>query len=380
MVDGWKVEILRAAMAANDDNGCGGDYQHNKTATLTRVKTVVDAAIARDIYVIIDWHSHKAHNQQSDAITFFTTEMKAYHNKPNVIFEIYNEPEAIAWNPTVKDYSQAVVNAIRSAGANNLILVGTPYADQNPEMGTNSPLTGTAAVDLAYVLHFYAASHKLNSTTWGNNSKTFQTAAQEALATQPLFVSEWGTVNYDGGGSVDKTSSDAWHVFLDQHKISSCMWQISNLGEGSSIFTSGLNIPTSGSDAAWTNQNNLSANGKYIYEKLADYAKTADWRNNPLPSSSSKGNSSSSSSGGPTPIMVSKMATTNSVQSINNGVSLQVLNNAALEIFSLNGKLFRKMDFANGIYSVQLSDLPKGLYIAKVQFGNRKEVMYVPIK
>jgi hypothetical protein len=82
-----------------------------------------------------------------------------------------------------------------------------------------------------------------------------------------------------------------------------------------------------------------------------------------------------------TPIATPKaVANANLMQPAHNGVSLQVLNNAALEIFSLNGKLFRKMDFASGVHSVQLSDLPKGLYIVKVQFGSRKEVLYVPIR
>jgi endoglucanase len=362
MVDGWKVEVLRAAMAANDDNGCGGDYQHDKTKSINRVKTVVDRAIERDIYVLIDWHSHKAHNQQDAVINFFVNEMRDYHNVPNVIFEIFNEPEELAWSSVVKPYSQAVVNAIRNAGANNLILIGTPYADQDPDIATRDPVTG---VDLAYVLHFYATSHKLNSATWGswrdgsNGSKTFQTAAQNALNdNKPLFVSEWGTVSSDGGGSPDISSSNAWHAFMDQHKISSCMWQISNVAEGSSIFTSGFNIPTSGNDAGWTNQNNMSANGKYIYEKFASYAASADWRNS-------------------VPIAIPKTASSQiKVQAISNSIVLENLpRNANVEVYNLHGKLIYS---ANSVNS-QILKIPvqtKGLYIVKT--GN--EVINVPIR
>jgi hypothetical protein len=81
-----------------------------------------------------------------------------------------------------------------------------------------------------------------------------------------------------------------------------------------------------------------------------------------------------------TSIKVSKVAKANGVQLIKNGVSLQVTKNATLEVYNLSGKLFRKVNFASGVYSVQLADLPKGLYVAKVQFGAKKEVLYVPIR
>ncbi|MCL1966854.1 MAG: T9SS type A sorting domain-containing protein [Fibromonadales bacterium] len=83
-----------------------------------------------------------------------------------------------------------------------------------------------------------------------------------------------------------------------------------------------------------------------------------------------------------TPIIpdYSKTANANTMQLIKNGVSLQVAKNTSLEIFSLKGKLIRKMNFASGVYSVELSDLPKGMYIAKAKFGNSKtETLKIPV-
>jgi hypothetical protein len=74
------------------------------------------------------------------------------------------------------------------------------------------------------------------------------------------------------------------------------------------------------------------------------------------------------------------MANANAAQPIKNGISLQVIDNATLEVFNLNGKLFRKLDFSSGVYSIQLQDMPKGLYIVKANFGSRREVLYVPIR
>jgi len=368
MVDGWNAEILRAAMAANNEGGCG-DYQNNKQQTLQMLKTVVNRAIERDIYVIIDWHSHKAHQQQTEAINFFVNEMAEYHNKPHVIFEIYNEPpdgDANQW-ATIKPYMQAVVTAIR-AKANNLILVGTPYYDQDPDLATANPIIGD---DLAYVLHFYAAEHKLDSRTIGswrfnNENKTFRNVSLKALGDGfPLFVSEYGSVWASGDGNVDDASTNAWHNFMDEHKISSCKWAINNKSEGASAFVSNFTVPASGSAAAWTNTNNMTASGKYIYNKLAEYATTAEWRFNEPP-----------------PVSISsKPIASHNIFVASNSIIMQISDAAELRIFNLQGSLVHKVNLEKGSHAVSLSGMPKGLYIAKVSINNQqKQVLNVPIR
>jgi len=96
-------------------------------------------------------------------------------------------------------------------------------------------------------------------------------------------------------------------------------------------------------------------------------------------SSSSSGNSSSS--GGNSPIIsLPQLVTSNGVFAIKNGINLQVSQTASMEIFGLSGKSVRKHDFTNGSYSITLGDLPKGLYIVKIQFGNQKEILRVPVR
>jgi hypothetical protein len=95
-------------------------------------------------------------------------------------------------------------------------------------------------------------------------------------------------------------------------------------------------------------------------------------------SSSSVGGSSSSNT---TPIIsLSHYAASNGAFAIKNGVNLQVLKNASMEVFGLNGKPVRSHEFSNGSYSIMLGDLPKGLYIVKVQFGNQREILRVPVR
>jgi hypothetical protein len=76
-----------------------------------------------------------------------------------------------------------------------------------------------------------------------------------------------------------------------------------------------------------------------------------------------------------------KLASANVMRPINNGISLQLKNNAALEVFSINGNSIRKMNFSSGTHSVKFQDLPKGLYIVKVRYGNSgQEIIKMPIR
>jgi hypothetical protein len=81
------------------------------------------------------------------------------------------------------------------------------------------------------------------------------------------------------------------------------------------------------------------------------------------------------------PVARLRIAGANIMKLINNGISLQLKSNATLEIFSINGTSIRKMNLSSGAHSVQFQDLPKGLYIAKVRYGNSgQEIMKMPIR
>nr|MDA3851763.1 glycoside hydrolase family 5 protein [Spirochaetaceae bacterium] len=152
MVEDWGCTILRAAMGVDS-----GGYLDNPDAEKARVITVVDAAIDNGIYVIIDWHDHDAVAHQSQSIAFFQEMAQRYKDSPNVIFEIFNEPDYETW-PEVKGYAEAVIGAIRAEGADNIVVVGSPTWSQDVDIAAADPITGFDNV--AYSLHFYAATHK----------------------------------------------------------------------------------------------------------------------------------------------------------------------------------------------------------------------------
>ena len=276
MADLWNVEVIRAACGGKDYNGSyfdsQGGYAQQPTANKDRIKTVVEAAINKGIYVIIDWHSHQAEAEKELAKGFLSEMAQLYGNYDNVIFEIYNEPVTTTWS-NVRTYANEIVAEIRKY-SDNLILVGTRnYSQCLNEIGSNKVIDSKN--NTGYVLHFYAATHQLG--TWTPCAGSFQKEIENAQSNNlAVFITEWGTVAADGAGAHNATESDKWLTFLDQKKISSCAWQLSHKNEASAYFKS--NISTSAA-SAFTNQSNLTATGQYIYNMLQTWATKAPWRN-----------------------------------------------------------------------------------------------------
>ena len=83
---------------------------------------------------------------------------------------------------------------------------------------------------------------------------------------ETVFVSEWGTVNADGGGTV-ADANGSWQTWMDKYKLSSANWSVASLSEGASFFTTSgaWNYSQSGT---WV-KNNVLANNPSSYTKCA---------------------------------------------------------------------------------------------------------------
>lgn len=231
LVDDWKINVIRIAMAASVDVG---GYIQNTTTEKNKVIRMVDAAIAEGIYVIIDWHSHEAHLEEEEAKAFFAEMAQLYGDKPNVIYELYNEPLKISWNDDIKPYCEAVIDSIRVHDVDNLIICGTPNWSQDVIDVVGNEISD---INVAYTLHYYAASHG----DWLRNSAL--SAINQGV---PLVVTEFGTTEASGNGTIDEIESNIWWDFLDEHNISWCNWSVSNKDEAASIL-----IPSSSSLGDW---------------------------------------------------------------------------------------------------------------------------------
>jgi aryl-phospho-beta-D-glucosidase BglC (GH1 family) len=223
----WHASIIRIAMGVE----ISGGLLHDWAGRQAKIKTVIDAALAEGLYVIIDWHSHHAEDYVEEAKTFFRDMAMAYGQYPNVIYEIYNEPLPDAdWSSVIKPYAEAVIAVIREVDPDNLIVVGTQSWAQDVDKAADDPLTGFT--NIVYALHFYAGTHKQELR---DKAKY---ALDKGLA---LMVTEWGSMNSDGDGAVDHEETQRWMAFLRTHNLSHCNWSFNNKDESASVFKPGTN-------------------------------------------------------------------------------------------------------------------------------------------
>ncbi len=219
----WKCTIVRAAMGVEDADG----YLSNKEKEKQKIFTVIDAAIAEGIYVIVDWHSHHAEDHVKDAEVFFAEVAQKYGNHPNLIYEIYNEPLEVSWKNTLKPYHEKIIAVIRKHDPDNLIICGTRRWSQEVDEVIGNEIND---VNVAYTLHYYASTHK----------QFLRSKAQKALnAGIPLFVTEYGTTEASGDGFINTGEVRLWWNFLDTNKISWCNWSIADKNEASAALRPG---------------------------------------------------------------------------------------------------------------------------------------------
>ncbi|GAA4272458.1 hypothetical protein GCM10022258_17520 [Aquimarina gracilis] len=211
----WNSSIIRAAMGIKETWDAGNGYIDSPTAQKAKIRKVIDAAIDKGIYVIIDWHTHEAEKYTQEAADFFKEMAQLYGDKPNVIYEIYNEPINQSWSQ-VKSYANTVIAAIRSEDPDNLIIVGSPTWSQDVDVASNDPIND---VNTAYTLHFYSGTH-----TQFLRDKA-QTAMNNGIA---LFATEWGAVDASGDGAIDEAETEKWMQFFKDNDISHVNWSISD--------------------------------------------------------------------------------------------------------------------------------------------------------
>ena len=274
LVSRQHIQLIRAPMGV-DENWGSGNYFTDKSKYQSLMNTVVQAAINNDIYVIIDYHSHKASDNTNNAKDFFGYMAQKWGGYDNVIFEVFNEPTSQSWNE-IKTYAEAVITEIRKY-SDNLVLVGNPQWDQHPDYAVGSPVKDSKN-NTAYTFHYYAGSH--STTGEGANAVTAMNAGLS------VFVSEWGTVDASGNGGFSSGNSLAWYNWMKQHKLSGANWSVSNKPESASYFNgSAWNYTESGD---WVNTN--------IFSNLPKSYTACSSGPNPASSSSQNGQSSASNS------------------------------------------------------------------------------------
>lgn len=148
------------------------------------------------MYVILDWHSignvmTGAGEQMPDtqetalrlALTFWSSTAAYFKNAPNVIFEVFNEPESISAQEW-KQGAEQLIQAIRAQKAEQLVIVGGIEFSRDLSWVLESPVSEP---NLAYAAHIYPAHAASGWDRW------FGQVADR----YPVISTEWGYVNSD---------------------------------------------------------------------------------------------------------------------------------------------------------------------------------------
>ncbi|MFI6230356.1 cellulase family glycosylhydrolase [Micromonospora echinospora] len=226
----WLADLFRISMYVQEDG-----YETDPAGFTNRVNNLVEEATERGMYALIDFHTLTPGDPMYNlerAKTFFAAVSARHANKNNVIYEITNEPNGVSWS-TIKNYAEQVIPVIRANDPDAVVVVGTrAWSSLGVSEGGNSTEiinNPVNASNVMYAFHFYAASHR----------DSYRAELERAATRLPMFVTEFGTVDYTGDGGVDLASSTVWLDLLDRLKISYANWTYSDKAEGSAAFRPG---------------------------------------------------------------------------------------------------------------------------------------------
>jgi endoglucanase len=199
-LDEWKANVVRLPVMDGFWFGRGKPPQTNNDQEAYR-KTVDDAvkmAAARGAWLILDLHRFGAPEQ--GAVDFWKDAAARYKNNPAVIFDVFNEPTGISWDiwqkggevkvkqkdkPEPRVFQspgmQALVDAVRSTGAKNIIVAGgLGYAYDLSGILKGYALEDKTGNGIMYATHFY------------NWHKGWQNHFLDLADKYPLLVGETG--------------------------------------------------------------------------------------------------------------------------------------------------------------------------------------------
>ncbi len=253
LFDEWDADLLRTSMYVHE-----GGYLTDPAGYAQVVRDLVDEVVARDRYVVIDWHVLAPGDPMGDvaaAVDFFTGMAQRYADQPHVIYEIANEPNGVPWS-RIKEYAEQVIPAIRAHDDDAVVLVGTPAWSSFGVSEGSSPAEVVADPiaddDVMYTFHFYAADFR----------ESYLDALVQASAQLPVFVSEFGTQESTGGGADDFDMARRYLDHLDAAKISWVAWNYSDNVLSGAAWQPG----TCSNDGPWT-ADRLKPSGVWVRDQ-----------------------------------------------------------------------------------------------------------------
>lgn len=182
-IEEWKGNVIR--LPIKDDYWFGKDLEDGGKAYRAVVDQVITLASNRGAYVVLDLHRYRA--PRKEHLDFWKDAAARYKNHPSLIFDLINEPHGVTWEvwrdggfveekrkdgdedafltPEEKLHNkhgfqspgmQAMLDAVRSTGAKNMVLVGgLDYAYQLDGIMNGFGLKDEGGQGIIYACHIY---------------------------------------------------------------------------------------------------------------------------------------------------------------------------------------------------------------------------------
>jgi endoglucanase len=244
----FNCNVVRAAMGVELGEKA---YIKDSLFSKQKIEAVIKGAIKSDIYVIVDWHSHNINLNEAKA--FFDEVSKKYSEYPNIIYEVFNEPDYETW-PEVKAYAEEVIKVIRHNDTKNIILVGSPHWDQDVNLPASDPIKGFN--NIMYTMHFYAGTH----------GKELRDRTDDAIKSGlPIFISESAGMEATGDGPLNIKAWEEYIDWMESRKLSWITWSVSDKDETCSVLKK-----TAKSEGRWKDED-LKESGTRVREYLRKY-------------------------------------------------------------------------------------------------------------
>ena len=252
----WRADVVRISMYIQEDG-----YETNPRLFTDRVHSYIEQVSARGMYVIVDWHMLDPGDPNynlSRARTFFTEIAQRHGGKPNVLYEVANEPSGVSWS-SIKSYAEQIIPVIRAQDPDGVVLVGTrAWSSLGVSEGANeSEVVNNQvnATNIMYTFHFYAASH----------GQSYLDTLSRAADRVPMFVTEFGTQTASGDGTNDFNRAQQYLNLMATKQISWVNWNFSDDFRSGAVFTTGTcpNGPYAGTSR-------LKPAGSWIRDRIRD--------------------------------------------------------------------------------------------------------------
>ncbi len=248
----WHANIVRDPLAQDRWFGVSPEQHDRGLAYQKLVRQVVDTAANQGCYVLLDLHWNDAGiwgnaigqhvMPDMNSVTFWRDCAREYRNQPAVLFDLYNEPHDVTWDIWFKgglvtergarggkavSYQtpgmQGLLDAIRSVGANNLVVCGgLDWAYDLSGILAGRQLHDPIGNGVIYANHTY--------TVKGDTMKKWTAKMDAAIKKIPVIVSEFGATGARGNrGDPGQTALDWNNLTLDYiyaHNLSFTAWDL----------------------------------------------------------------------------------------------------------------------------------------------------------